>query len=680
MARESPARGRLVLREQATETSLPADEDCDPSEAGLVCMKDALDLPPDAEEFDISDQFAEDAAADQCRYAFRRHVRGSVMMRLGMAPTAAKGAGSGTGNIEDVYAKTSDEFAEKMYMAMMLGLGSMELSKGMARCGYIMGLVFFGCLSAVHLFLCHRLSELPHHFRRNVEKYGDLARETFNFVGWKVVIVLITMSWFGTCTIYLTDCFKAVDTVFGCGQRIIPAHYKFLLFFPLLPLVFRTNAASLRRASIVSLYSMFAMGGIEALAAVYNGVTDHMGEQTVEHTAVPFKKNSTSIEGGFAFRDVDLFRMTNGLKCFVLAFSGIAALPYVIAEMTMPQNAKIMITKAWRKITIWQCTVAVLCYFGWGDNMASGSRDPLNELIRKAEQAEEAEDTHRQVIFKFTAILICILMMLKTIATFPLCFWPLCRELLGAIPEGGNRKIDMELQLPWAVERARVVEVCVRVAMLVLALVPAFLDDYSKFKTFMTCGPSSFVNFALPALFALLGILSHRSEVQRPRSLAEMKQMATGALSTMRITVAARVTTLAGRGSATPGESAGMEMATAPTASTWHAPSRRTEAPARGRAPGEDRSGRDASRACGSSGRATRATRAVTPPGGKPADQFLFMHSIRIHIIATGVLTFFTIVFTVWNAGLGVKKLLFGPDKSYTRDSAVREGCTSWFS
>ena len=74
-------------------------------------------------------------------------------------------------------------------------------------------------------------------------------------------------------------------------------------------------------------------------------------------------------------------RIPEGLFDMGMAFGGIAILPYVLADMLNPRNAKKVVVKATTRIMLFYLSVAMIGYFGWADTIEK--RAPLQVMMQK---------------------------------------------------------------------------------------------------------------------------------------------------------------------------------------------------------------------------------------------------------------------------------------------------------
>ncbi|CAK9002537.1 Aa_trans domain-containing protein [Durusdinium trenchii] len=128
-----------------------------------------------------------------------------------------------------------------------------------------------------------------------------------------------------------------------------------------------------------------------------------------------------------------------GLFDMVLAFGGIAILPYVLADMLQPENSRKVVIKATTQIMFFYLSVAMICYFGWADSIQHET--PLRLMMSMSTG------------YQYAARIISFLFIIKTVTTFPLTFWPLYREVEALLDL--HEVPGLQLQLPWAIRRQR---------------------------------------------------------------------------------------------------------------------------------------------------------------------------------------------------------------------------------
>merc|ERR1711920_735959 len=101
-------------------------------------------------------------------------------------------------------------------------------------------------------------------------------------------------------------------------------------------------------------------------------------------------------------------------------------------------------------------------------------------------------------------------MGIKTVASYPLFFWPLCREVETYFAFEGS--LAIELRLPWAIEKVQRQKTMMRIVLVVLTILPTILlapSQFHLFKAFSRAVPVTFVQFVLPSLFAAVAIVKH---------------------------------------------------------------------------------------------------------------------------------------------------------------------------
>jgi len=423
------------------------------------------------EAFEISHDISAIPLVDD--FVFQRPVRRSVLLSLGVAPGRDSKPRPDT---TDVYTKCSDDVSLMTYMAITIGVGTLDLSEAVAKCGYIPGIICLLSLAGIHLFLACRIIEVPYHLQKHdLGTFGDIAKaslpECLPSKLWMLVFMLGLMQWFGSCSIYLTVLLTAIDNIFCGGERCVLPYMKMIIGMFLIYPAFKTKASDLMLASKVSLCCMFMLGGIELVCALIFGITAPVNDH-----------DSFGDEIGPGIRDM------------MLAFSGVGIWPFIVSEMLRPQQAKQVAARAIGCTTGFYTMIAMTCYFGYGVKIKNGEEDPIKVL------------NDNGGVFSKAAVLISFFLMVKTVATFPLYFWPLCREV-----ETYFRLEDMlcmELGLPWAFRRVQGIKASIRVGLLFLTVCPTFCSDYEPFKEFMKA-VVFLVQFFFPSWFAVFAIQKH---------------------------------------------------------------------------------------------------------------------------------------------------------------------------
>jgi len=188
--------------------------------------------------------------------------------------------------------------------------------------------------------------------------------------------------------------------------------------------------------------------------------------------------------------------IVDGFYDMMRAFIGIGVLPYVIAEMRWPENGKAVATRACRNITILYLCLCAVCYFGWGDDIKSNQKSPITTLYNLGG------------LYTLASRVMAVLLLVKTLASYPLFFWPMCREIETYL---SWRDAPVMLRLPWAIRRWRRLKFGLRMGLVALTLIP-FLMDKESIKTlvnFLVFVPIPLMNGVLPSFMAVSAIFLH---------------------------------------------------------------------------------------------------------------------------------------------------------------------------
>lgn len=250
-----------------------------------------------------------------------------------------------------------------------------------------------------------------------------------------------------------------------------------LTFIILAPLSLRTRARDLHGAAKISLVSVMLALLTEMLCALVHGLS-HWNSR--KHT---FFGNSSS-------------DMVDGLYDIFRAFVGISMLPYVVAEMRWPENGKAVATRACRNISMIYVCISSVCYFGYGDEIKSNQKSPITTLYNLGG------------LYTLASRFMAILLVVKTLASYPIFFWPMCREIETYF---AWRDAPVMLRLPWAIRRWRRLKFALRMGLVALTLIPFLLSKRSikMLVIFLVFGPIPFMNGVLPSLIAVSAIFRH---------------------------------------------------------------------------------------------------------------------------------------------------------------------------
>lgn len=443
----------------------------------LVCMADALRLPKEA--FTISHECLGDLVNVRS-YDFTRDVKKSMLLRYGIYPEMMTQSRS----TQDIYIKNSNESSETLFLSVTVGIGMLDLSRAMAKCGYLCGLPVLFCFAAINLFLCRRLTEIPTLFQRNFGTFGDIALASFGRFGYGIAVTILTLYWLGMCAVHLTTAIVMLETGPICnGRPCIVWWQKILCLAFFLPHVFHTTKHE-HTYSVVSLYTMCLIAALEMVCSLVHAFELHgVGTPTGEPQ--------------YSFIGEDWF---SGVRTMMLAFNGVAVLPYVVSDMMTPQDARHVVTTACAKKTAIYIPFCIICYIGWGSR------------FKRSTIEEELFDLGRNGsgFYWWSSILMNLLLAVKAIASFPLYFWPLCQEVESVLAFADHPAL--RLRLPWAITQVRRQTVSMNVGLLLLAFLPSCSPQtnlaHQTIRELVSV-TNNLVQFCLPSLFAACAIFAH---------------------------------------------------------------------------------------------------------------------------------------------------------------------------
>ncbi|CAJ1407689.1 unnamed protein product [Effrenium voratum] len=391
-----------------------------------------------AEAFEISDALTHEAISEIRNFNFCRSARKSILLSLGVSPGASPSPEM-TQDILRPYSKASDSACVNAYMATLLGAGTFRLSRAISRCGWLIGFGALVVFSLMHVFICLRLVEVPQLIQRDVPNATFLAKVFLHRRAYSMMAILSVLSWFGACAIQLQNVFTnvlsviAADIAGQASRHETPFGWKlfgtFVLALVIVPLSLKTSAKDLQTKASYAVYAMLAIGVVEMTCAFIHGIFKLVSDPPDYHSC-----------GN---------NITGGLYDMLLAFGGIAILPYVLADMLQPQNARKVVIEATTQIMLYYLSVAMICYFGWADSIQS--RTPLQQMMSMS------------LFYQNAARVISFLFIIKTVTTFPLTFWPLYREVEALLDLDDSP--GLQLQLPWAIRRQRFLKVFTKVAL-----------------------------------------------------------------------------------------------------------------------------------------------------------------------------------------------------------------------
>lgn len=479
-------------------------------------------LPSD--HFDTNQASEEEDTTEVSAFRFERSARKSLMLKMGLGKnmqralsrSMSKNENRGLSSI-DVYSKCSEQESVNIYMANLLGMGVFQLARAMAKCGLIPGILAMVAFSFLHVFLCHRLVEVPSMVEESFELYAGIARATLPSAFYFPLAFSCMLTWYMSCVFYERQFLVSVVMFLKPGE-VHPGHElhewswwiaKLILVLLLIPVSWRLNVNLVSRCSKWSLRSMFGVAAFEILGSMIYALTN--GSEA---------RSPPQLWGD---------QVIDGLQSMALCYIGIGMLPYIVAEMTQPHKATKMINTACMNIFAFYGVVAVVGYLCWGPDMLRCSRHPLSTMV--ALSRESKISGFRAFCYLLCGYAVAILFAFKTVASFPLYWWPLSREVEGFMAFEDSPAT--EIQLPWATKSQICERKKLKAVLVSITILPMFLSErgYEVLVGFALFGPVCVTHFVLPAWAAFAGIWKHWEAVQlRTARQLTMHQIEAGGL------------------------------------------------------------------------------------------------------------------------------------------------------
>jgi len=477
--------GSAVFRDDLSPKSHDGTIDCNPQflmgqhethglrqHRGILNMEGMMSLPKEA--FEISEASFE---VDMRKFAYKRSARQSVMLDLGVAPVkpAQQDTKLSACDVIDPYSKSSAFDCLLTYCAVMIGLTTFDLTEAVGKCGFIPGVTAIIAYSIIHCFLCHRLVEVPQLTEQNLEYYTDIAKACFNRLGYKLVTSLTICCWFAMCMITLHSTAEWSKRLF-MGE--MPLLWQLCTTWIVVLVGVKTSAKGLHQAARYSLVAVLGASIIECAFAVAYGLTHR---HVVKHTWIG-----------------DFHGIVAGLTQMAWAFTGVGILPYVLAAMLNPVDAKRVTTHACQYCCVFYVAVTTICFSGLG-NASKGGKNTVEMLSQGG------------LIAKFLAAILSLFCIVKTLVSYKLFFWPFIQEVERSAAL--NDAPAVVLQLPWAIRRAYYQKSMVRLLLIFATLGPIYVD-FSPINAWMHV-PVMAVHYLLPALFPVFATHIHRKHVRQ---------------------------------------------------------------------------------------------------------------------------------------------------------------------
>eukprot|EP00928_Gymnodinium_smaydae_P092216 TRINITY_DN76034_c0_g1_i1.p1 TRINITY_DN76034_c0_g1~~TRINITY_DN76034_c0_g1_i1.p1 ORF type:complete len:577 (+),score=58.52 TRINITY_DN76034_c0_g1_i1:82-1812(+) len=479
---------------------------------GLKSTTDLVNLSREA--FCITDPPAEPSPKAH-QYAFQRSARGSIMIDLGIHPDSARTGASGRkmghygADSVDPYSKLSVEGCVMMYLATVIGRGTLELSRAVAMCGYVLGVAMIFGFALAHYFACSRLLEIPQLVERNLETYSDIFGACFNELGKTFFSLACAMNYLGVCTIYVGSIIRNVTIVLKgdtlrCAAELSyveSGHWSMVTFIGVcLFFLTKLNAArDLQRSAKISLIAMALFLCLEVAAAFCRGTATTIRIFTSDF---PFADAFEFCVRQFIerLRPKGWARLQTGASSMILAFADGGVLPYIVAGMLTPEASKEVSKKGIKRLTLIYVGVGVICYFGWGDNLLTNEDQSVIAVVKRLEGP-----------FFWIASVMGLLFVTKAVTGFQLLFMPLLREIEQVLAL--ETAPAVVAGLPWAISHVQFQKQALRAFLVFLVVLPYYLDavKIELIKTFYVYVLLNIVQFLFPALLAVSSIVRNLS-------------------------------------------------------------------------------------------------------------------------------------------------------------------------
>lgn len=254
-----------------------------------------------------------------------------------------------------------------------------------------------------------------------------------------------------------------------------------------------TGLKDIQRKAKLAVTTMFLVAAIETgcaiIHALYAGVSNY------------------KMVGNF--EDV-----VSGVYDMMFAFAGVSLLPYILADMVNPHNARKVVLEASGKIMLFYLWVALITYIGWEKEMQEreGSLTPLK--IMKC-----LGGTYGR-----SAVVMSFLFCVKTVCAFPLYFWPLYREAEQLLMLDDSPAV--KLQLPWAITYHQRSKIVIKTLLISACLFPLMMDKehWSLMAPVLVGIPINLTQFIFPSLVSALAFQRHLGVLRERRQEAKDMQ------------------------------------------------------------------------------------------------------------------------------------------------------------
>lgn len=501
--------------------------------SGYVSVSNIIDQVDEA-HFEAQDGMHFLVAENAFKFRFRRQVRRSLLMTLGIDKDDNIDP-----NLLDVYSKSSNKDTRMAFLSLIVGIGTLSLPRAIFHAGVIPGLGMLCGLSLLNHYICERIVETPQFMEYNFENLIQAAGLLSGGYMVRLVTLVSIISWLTPCVLFFnftgSQAAEMIDTVNNnLNATWFPREIKepanwlithketanlgalgvvgtcFVIF-----VINAKTVKNIRRSSKVAWTSMLLVGILTIAASAYRFARDE------------FITQNNEIVGHIKLWADDWIGILDGVRNMFLAFGGVVIIPYIVAEMHGPEESRKVISEGVRIISTYYILVGLLGYVCWADVWA---RPPMNDpplpadlmpalplpfmMTRIAAYIPDLE-TWEEITYVVSGQFCHFFLFLKAVATIPIVLWPMMREFkfLFAYHEDPAS----ELQLPWATVREKRRRTAWRmlICVIVLALVwfLQVFDETTDIRalvvTLMDILPTVFMSLFLPALISLFAIWRH---------------------------------------------------------------------------------------------------------------------------------------------------------------------------
>lgn len=515
------------------------------------CPVDISDTSPELWGFDYKPEEEKETFGLKTQYTWTREHRASLTEKLGISANSGGGA---TKEIEGViarYEKADVSQTINLFFYLIAGSGLLIMPRALHDTGLVCGVaVLFGCIF-FQMFLCQLLAEVPALIEQNLENYSGIHRILAGSLGvgarrLHLVVYSVVFAWAAQATVNLrflnelvflrdhADEFtKWMVRQSGLGSTAVVLAWVLyaipFLFLMWIFAVYSREVKDIQRATRYAKMSLSVLAVcfiiIRPLSALLQVSCDSSPNPKcfVDANVTDSGNTSEATEWylrwleGQAWDDVNLIlgnNISRGVCIIVLAVFGVAALPYVVAEMADADsdNAKVVINACSRRILIGYTLYGCVGYIVWG-NLLGQCEGYYCQQFTKLEDDRQLV-TNESWHYLWMTILQYVLefsIVLKVISCFILSFWPLMCEF--EVQFQNRKDPTLEIQLPWAQASARRRDLVFRFCVALLLNLALFVPDqyWSYILGFLIYLPVVASHMLTPARIAWDTIWLHRA-------------------------------------------------------------------------------------------------------------------------------------------------------------------------